>query len=254
MYEEVCYNRNYIAEVICRLDFANPVEIFDSTMPKSVYKTVGKYYPIAEPQEIIGTQLQVNPVTGPVVNNIVKKQWVFWSRDKKSSCRIDSMSIVFSVKKYDVFENLRNAIYEIMKSVLGLSETYQGSRLGLRYINMLPMHDRENWIVEQFYNAFAAHKDEQTIRLITQFEYAALDKDLHVKLQYGYSNPDYPAVMKNEVFAIDIDVFSQGLIYDDDLETMIDNMHSEVQACFEKMITDDFREELNREENCDDLP
>ncbi len=249
MYEEKCYKNNYIAEVICRLDFANPVELFDTTMPKNVYKTVKKYFPIAEPQDVIGTQLQINPVTGPMVNNIVSKQWVFWSLDKKRSCKIDSTTIVFSVKNYDVFENLRTSMLDIMKAVLKLDEKYQGRRLGLRYINILPMRGHENWIVEQFYKAFAAHKDERTIRLITQLEYAALEKDLHVKLQYGYTNPDYPAVMKDEKFSIDIDAFSQGLIYDDDLEIMIDNMHSEVQAYFEKMITDEYRIALNKEDS-----
>ena len=95
------------------------------------------------------------------------------------------------------------------------------------------------------------NKDDRTIRLITQLEYAVLDKDLHVKLQYGYPNPDYPAVMKNEIFTIDIDAFSQGLIYDEDLEQMVDNMHSEVQACFEKMITDEYRKELDKEDIVD---
>lgn len=252
MYENVCYRKNNIAEVICRLDFANPVDPFDRTMPKNVYAAVKKYYPIAEPQEIIGNMLQVNPVTGPIVNNIVKKQWVFWARDRKSNCQIDSMSVVFSVKRYTVFEDVRNAVLDIMKAVLMLDEKYQGRRLGLRYINMLPMHGHENWIAKQFYNAFAAHKDDQTIRLITQLEYVAQDKDLHVKLQYGYPNPDYPAVMKNEVFTIDIDAFSQGLIYEDDVESMIDNMHTEVQNCFEKMITNDYRNELNIEESIDE--
>lgn len=248
MFDEICYKKNYLTEVICRLDFANSITLFDSTMPKTVYRMVRNYYPIAEPQDVVGTQLQINPVTGPVVNNVMTKQWVFWSRDKKSSCRIDNTSIVFSEKNYDVFENLRKAILDIMKEVLILDENIQGRRLGLRYINMIPMHGHENWICDSFYNTFSAHKDNKTIRLIAQNEYAVLEKDLHVKFQYGYPNPDYPAIMKNEVFTIDIDAFSQGLIYDDDIEMMIDNMHFEVQSCYEKMITDEFRNELNKED------
>ncbi len=64
MYEDICYRKNTVKEVICRLNFANPVSIFDTRIPKEVYKTVKMYYPIAEPQEIIGTELQINPVTG----------------------------------------------------------------------------------------------------------------------------------------------------------------------------------------------
>lgn len=248
MFEEICYKKNYITEVICRLDFANKVSIFDSTMPKAVNLAVTKYYPIAEPQEIIGTQLQVNPVTGPIVNNVVTKQWVFWSRDKKSCCRIDSSCIVFSVKNYDVFEKVRGAILDIMIEVLKLDNNYLGKRLGLRYINMLPIKGNDNWIADQFSNAFAAHKDNRTIRLITQLEYAVTDEEIHVKLQYGYPNPDYPAIMKNEDFTIDIDASSRGLIYQEDIEQMVDKMHFEVQTCFEKMITDEYRKYVGWEE------
>lgn len=251
MYENVRYKKNNLSEVVCRLDFANSIDLFNSTMPKSVYKIVKKYYPIAEPQEVFGTQLQVNPLTGAKVNNVVTKQWIFWSRDKKSSCRIDSSSIAFSVKNYDVFEDLRTAILDILRETLRMDENYQGKRIGLRYINMLPMRGHENWIVEQFSKAFAAHKDDRTTRLITQLEYAVPEKELYMRLQYGYPNPDYPAMMKNEVFTIDIDAFSQGLIFDEDLERMIDNMHSEVQSCFEKMITDEYRNELNKEDTPD---
>ena len=76
-------------------------------------------------------------------------------------------------------------------------------------------------------------------------EYAVIEKDLNVRLVYGYNNPDYPAILKREDFVIDIDAFSMGIIYHDDLGQLIDDMHIEVQRCFETMITDDFRTALN---------
>ena len=72
------------------------------------------------------------------------------------------------------------------------------------------------------------------------------DKDINVRLIYGYNNPDYPAIMKKEEFVIDIDAYSTGIIYQEEIEGYIENMHNEVQACFEKMITDDYRNELRR--------
>ena len=219
-------------------------------MPKNVYTVVKEFFPIVEPQDVIGTQFQINPMTGAgsIINNIVVKQWVFWSRNKKIKCQIDSTCVLFSVIEYGIFEDIRNAILNIIKAILAQDNKYQGKRLGLRYINILPIHGHDNWITEQFYNALVAHKDQRTMRLITQLDYAVLEKDLHVKLKYGYTNPDYPAIMKNDCFTIDIDAICQGVIYLEDIEPMIDNMHYEVQACFEKMITDNYRNELNNEE------
>ncbi len=245
MYEETCYRKNAIKEVICRLDFANPVSVFDSRIPKAVYKTVKKYFPISEPQEIIGAELQINPVTGPMVNNVRSKQWVFWSRDKRSSCVIQSTCVIFSIHAYTVFEELRAEVLEILTEVMKVDESIQGKRFGLRYINALEMSTQDKWITDQFFNALAGHKDDNTMRLITTLEYSVLEKDLSVRLLYGYLNPDYPAIMRKDTFTIDIDAYSQSIIFDDDLKQFIDDMHYEAQDCFEKMITDDFRSEMN---------
>lgn len=84
MYESICYTKNYLNEVICRLDFASPAAQIGSSMPKPLYDVVKKYYPIAEPKDIIGTELQINPASGAIVNQIVSKQWIFpFERQKK---------------------------------------------------------------------------------------------------------------------------------------------------------------------------
>ena len=237
-----------VKEVICRLDFANAVSIFDTAIPKEVYSVVRKYYPIAEPQDILGTEVQINPVTGPKVNNVITKQWVFWSRDKMSSCVIHSGFILFSIHNYDVFEELRKAVVEIIKAVMSVDETIQGKRLGLRYINSFDIINHDNWITEKFFDALKGHKTKDTMRLVTTLEYAVESKDISVRLLYGYLNPDYPAVMKKEDFTIDIDVYTQSIVFYDDIENYIDNMHFEAQDCFEKMITDDLRKEMNKDE------
>lgn len=246
MYENRCYKKNCINEVICRLDFASAVNIFDSRMPKEVYGVVRKYYPISEPQEIIGTEFQINPSTGPIINNTVSKQWVFWSRDKKSSCKILSGSVIFSVHNYVVYEDLKVAVIDIIKSIMDLDESIQGKRMGLRYINSIDLRGNDNWITQQFYDAIKGHKDNNTMRLITTLEYAVESKEINVRLLYGYVNTDYPAVMKKDDFTIDIDAYSQSIIFEDDIEKLIDDMHFEAQDCFEKMITDGLRDELNK--------
>lgn len=248
MYEDICYRENTIKEVICRLDFANRVKAFDARIPKEVYQTVKKYYPIAEPQEIIGTELQINPMTGPTVNNTLSKQWLFWSRDKKSSCIIQSDCVIFSIHVYDVFEGLRKAVLEILKAVMNIDETIQGKRMGLRYINQLEIDDQGNWITDRYFEALKGHKNSNTMRLITTLEYAVEDKDINVRLLYGYLNPDYPATMRKDTFTIDIDAYTQSIIFYDDLEKLIDDMHFEAQDCFEEMISDELRTKMNQED------
>ena len=245
MYQDVCYNKNYITEVVCRLDFASPIIEFKNSMPKEIYGVIKRFYPIAEPQDIIGTELSINPVSGPVINQVTTKQWVFLSRDRKNKCTVESNSVIFSTSAYTVFEDARDAFISILEAIMEHKPDNQGKRLGLRYINTIPLKDHNGWIDGKFFTAVSAHKDERTTKLVTTLEYAVIDKDLNVRLVYGYNNPDYPAILKREDFVIDIDAFSMGIIYHDDLGQLIDDMHNEVQRCFETMITDDFRTALN---------
>lgn len=242
MFEEVCYARNYLTEVICRLDFASQVNELKNSMPKVIYDAVKKHFPIAEPQDVVGTELSINPIMPPVFNQVALKQWAFLSRNRKNKCTIDTNAIIFSIGDYNVFEELSSAIIDIIGAVMSNYPQNQGKRFGLRYINNLPLKDHSDWIDDKFIAAFSAHKDEKTTKLITTLEYAVQDKDLNVRLVYGYDNPDYPAIMKKENFIIDIDAYSTGIIYFEDIAKFIENMHGEVQSCFEKMITDRYRE------------
>lgn len=245
MYEEICYHNNYVQEVVCRLDFASSMQVLKNSMPKTIYDVVKRYYPIAEPQDMIGTELQINPINGPAVNQVITKQWVFLSRDRLNKCTIEPESVIFSVQNYNVFEELRTAVLEILDIIMQTFSDNQGKRFGLRYINNLPLKEHTDWIDEKIFTALCAHKDDKTTKLITVVEYAVVEKDLNVRLQYGYNNPDYPAIMKREDFVIDIDAYSTGIIYKEDVAQFIDDMHFEDQNCFETMITDVLREEMN---------
>ncbi len=248
MYEEICYNVNYVDEVICRLDFASPIIELRKSMPKSIFDVMKKYYPIAEPQDVIGTELNINPVSGPTVNQIATKQWVFLSRDRMNKCTVEPESVIFSIRNYNIFEDLRVAIIDILRIIMVSFPENQGKRLGLRYVNNIPIEGHYDWIEDKFFTALSAHKDEKTTKLLTTFEYAILEKDLNVRLVYGYNNPDYPAIMKREDFVIDIDSYTTGIIYQEDVCQYIDDMHYEDQNCFETMITDVFRHAVNAKE------
>lgn len=246
-YEKICYKKNYIKEVICRFDFATPISIFNQTMPKNIFDVLKIDFPIAEPQDVVATNYFSNSLNIPFANQMISsKKWCFFSRNRKNRCTITTDTIVFSIEHYNRFEEARNSFIDIIAAILNTNLNIQGKRFGLRYRNNIPLDKHENWIDSKFYTALSAHKNEETTRLLTTFEYALKENDLKVRLSYGYDNPDYPAIIKKDDFIIDIDAYNQGLIYKEDLSIFIDNMHFEVQKCFEDMITDEFRTELDK--------
>ncbi len=238
--EEDYYNQNYIDETICRLDFVTPIEEFNSKMPKEIFKIVYKYYPIAEPTDIIGGEFGINPLTGATYNQITTKQWTFWARNRKNSCKIERTDVIFSIRNYSTFDEFRNSVVDILEEIMRIFPENQGKRFGLRYINSIPFKEHPDWIQEEYSSPFK-NRDENTTRFLTTHEYVREKTDLKVILRYGFKNPDYPAIMKKEDFLIDVDSYSTGIIYREDIRDLIDDMHSEDKNCFEKMITDSFR-------------
>lgn len=243
MYDEICYENNYIDKVVCRLDFASHIDEFKKSMPKDIHDVIKKYYPIVEPRDIIDTEFQfvLNDTNMPVINEKKTKQWHFISRNRKNFCDIDFEKMVFICNDYDMFDSFQDMILSITDITMKTFADIQGKRMGLRYINNFPMQGHTDWINPKFFNAFTAHKDENTTRLVTRLEYSIEEKSIGVILNYGYLNPDYPLVMKKEDFVIDIDAYSRSLIYREDLKQILFDMHFEAQKCFESMITDALR-------------
>ena len=177
---------------------------------------------------------------GAFVNNVNSKQWVFYAMNRKNKCTIEANAVVFDIQQYVGFTKVKEAIANTIDSIMSKFEDSQGKRFGLRYINKLLL-DNDKWINENFYDAIAAHKDEKTTKLTTTLEYTKSEEDINVRLLYGYENPDYPSIIKRNEFTIDIDAYTQGLIYRDDITKYLNCMHDEVVSCFETMITDDYR-------------
>lgn len=244
MYEKICYKHNYLKKVICVMQFVSPIEELEKSMPKKINDVVKKHYPIAEPREIIGTELQINTVLGnSMVNKKISKQWVFISLNRQEHCIIDTEKISFVVSDYDKFDAYKEMVLEILHAVLHVYPEACVRRLGLRYQNYIPLNNHETWISNDYYIAVQKHLDERTTKLLTSLEYSCIDKGVNVRLQYGFYNPDYPALLKKREFLIDIDSHSTSIVYDSELDDLLVSMHAEIQSCFEKMITDEFREE-----------
>lgn len=243
MYDKICYKNNNIVEVILRLDLANIIMELRNSMPKEINDVVKKYFPIAEPEGIIGTEFQIIPGFQNSNTYTNQKKWVFYSRDRKQRCSIEETNIIFSVKNYDVYEEFRNTALEIIDIISKKYSDVSIKRLGFRFINQVKLDGRTDYIDSTVMDSFKQIEGLQ--RAITTIEYVSVNQDYSVRKQYGYINPDYPSVMQNEIFLIDIDAYTSGLVYFEEIEGLVDNMHEEIQSNFENTITDELRKEMN---------
>lgn len=62
-----------------------------------------------------------------------------------------------------------------------------------------------------------------------------------MQFQYGMYNTDFPAPIKNKLYILDIDAYTQGLLTFDDIQSRLDKFHDAIEDLFEKVITNELR-------------
>src|SRR5690606_12329977 len=128
----VCYKRNFLKNVIARVDFPSPVEGLKDQVPSRISKKILKTFPIAEPKKVIARELMLSP------NSLKQKElemteWHFHGKDRTKTLTIIPSAIFVEYRAYRDYETLRE---EFLNAVGLIFENYKdvvGSRLGLRY-------------------------------------------------------------------------------------------------------------------------
>ena len=134
--KDICYNKNYLVEVVARLDFAKPIEaLADPVLPSDIHNEVKKHYSIYEPSKITRHGVQI---TGDAVTSEKEEmhQWVYHGEEREKSITISSHSIIVSFKVYKDFEDFKENIIGPIKKIIELERNIQIQRTGLRFVNI----------------------------------------------------------------------------------------------------------------------
>lgn len=72
--------------------------------------------------------------------------------------------------------------------------------------------------------------------------------EMTMNFRYGMFNPEYPNLLRKNDFVLDFDFFSDDVIDSSDgIIHVLDKGHNEIQALFERSITDSLREVMGNE-------
>ena len=56
---DIKYQKNYLTEVIVKIDFLNPINSLEDKFPTNLKPEIKRLFPIAEPQDIIAGEFQI---------------------------------------------------------------------------------------------------------------------------------------------------------------------------------------------------
>ncbi len=250
MYEQVCYRKSFLKQVIAKVDFASPISQLEKGVSSKLLNAIIKNFPIIEPSEIVAHEIsfQENAVNSKQTKS---KQWNYFGKDRGKQLTLAPQSIFVSYSAYTKSDEVKEQFGQVIEALAKVYPDTKASRFGLRYINEIEF-DLPNPIKWDEYvdpkllgsiDFFVG--DDQITRLISIAEINY--DDINVRFQYGMPNPDYPAPVKRPLFILDLDA-SVSQAHDlSEVMPYMDDAHDRIQALFERSITDSLREKMDVE-------
>src|SRR5208283_296862 len=141
MFEDVCYKKSFLTEVVARIDFVAPVTAFEKNIPAKAIKKIGSHFPILEPRESIAQHIEVGLDGGVKQRELRGKQWNFFGKEREKQLTIEPRAVYVRYTKYSRFEDLRKEFQEAVSAIDQEAPGIVAQRFGLRYINQFDLED-----------------------------------------------------------------------------------------------------------------
>ncbi|QYJ71175.1 TIGR04255 family protein [Shewanella sp. FJAT-51649] len=247
--EPICYNKNYLVEVVARIDFATPAESLSTpVLPKAVRDIITKRYAIHESNKGVRQGFEISE-HGVKSQNEEYYQWTFSGSEREKSITINKDSITVSLKKYIDWKEFKLDVFEPIKSIVACESTAYIARTGLRFINIFDdvLNTRQD--VDTYFSPMIASpisnldNESNCSRSFLITEY--LHNEIKLRMQTGIYNPDYPAKIKKLDFIVDLDAYVDTPHAFNEIDTYLDDLHQKVQMHFESCITENLKRILS---------
>lgn len=243
------YEKDFLDQVIVRIDFAAPIEIARSGPPKSVTKAVTKAFPVPEPKKLVIQNVQVSPKETQVTSE-EKHEWWYHSNDRRKLIRVTDASLTLEYKrgKHKDFDALCRDFLPVVNAMYDAFDGLQVRRLGLRYVNKIEITEGTptewgKYLDADLLAAFGLADDKKTVSRTMhwlEFNYG----DTNLRFQYGMPNPDYPAPIRQKLFTLDYDAYCTILLDRDDLDNYLTQLHDKISPAFEQVIKGALRKKM----------
>jgi len=249
------YTRNFLIEVLAKVDFGMEIEDIKDDLPIDLEKAVINICPVVTfNNKVDETYEFVAGSDNEIIkraNKNVYKEWTFFDGDKSRKVKInkDFMSISYSI--YESFDILKDEFTTLLDALIESFPEITIKRFGLRYIDNIepnkytdteePLYKWEKYInsgLLSVFNFIEGGPDVSRVFHKVLFHYP----DMKLWFQFGMHNPLYPAPIKTKQFILDCDAFSVGSFNRTDIASKIDEYHNEIKRVFESSITEGLRE------------
>ncbi len=239
------YERNHLDNVICRADF--PVVLrLGSESPAVFQEKLASLFPRTSE----GVVLEAEMPGGALQNATLKQpitRWEFATRDGATRVLLQRDFLIVSTEKYSHFGNFLGFVEAAFKTLIEVYPITVITRLGLRYQNELLTPGNPTDLNGYLDDALVAHLAFNHGGQLTQEKHALwFDRaGIHVILNYGLSNPDFPGPIRESRVVLDVDCFIRDVL--DPRETLgrLKQLNEEATDVFERCIGEKWRNTMH---------
>ncbi len=245
------YKRNYLKEVILRIDFPDASLKLEDGVPTSITKKILIHYPIPEKSDLIEKSIKISGSADEKPVEVIKEytQWAYHGKNRDKNFCISNDYAYFSHKTWDSesYKQVEELCLSLLDELFDINPELQVTRLGFRYINHIESHkpgspidwgDYLNNDMLCIFNIAADHRQY----ISRAFHNLVLNYgDVMLRFQYGMHNPDYPATIRKKLFVLDYDAYCEGPQNKQEIETNLKCIHDKIIEFFELSILDNLR-------------
>lgn len=244
---EICYRKNFLKQVIAKLDFAQPLSDLNHQSLVAVIAEIKKRFPISEQATAFQQGIEI---TGEEVKSSKTEfpEWNFHGINRDKSLKINQHFLQILLTKYTSETDFREDLINPISQIIGSRTDVLISRTGVRFVNVFDFEiDTFQRVKEYFSESISSHiasisNPQECVRSFLVNEY--LLGETKIRMQTGLFNPDYPAVIKRRHFVIDIDAYIDFPHQIQDVGGYFRDFHSKLQTMFEASITQKLRDEV----------
>ncbi len=248
------YPKNFLNQVIIRIDFSNPIEELRSEIPKKLNTKALKFFPILEPRDAyLGhLSLEITAKDSEDVPQFEKKKmkdWIYFGKDREKELHINVDALFIVYTKYESYKQLHDDFIAISEPLFSEFETFGIKRIGLRYINIISLSEANptNWKKYLNKNLLCTFNLCDNQKIISRaFHVLELKiEDIQLRFQYGMHNRDYPAIIRKKEFVLDFDAYFEGLIQNpSEINSYLEKCRKPIKKLFEGCILDPLRDRM----------
>ncbi|MBI2871199.1 MAG: TIGR04255 family protein [Candidatus Omnitrophica bacterium] len=249
-FAETCYRRNFLKEVIARVDFVSPLPGVEAALPPRLIEVAVGTFPIAEPREAVQRAVEIGP-QGVQSSEERFKEWLFHGKERTKTLTIGRQVVLVQHRTYHTYEIVKAEFLGVLDRVAELFPGAQPSRVGLRYVNTIELAeanptDWSAYLAPQLLSLFQFPLEADRPALSRVFHNLELAFDaFHLRYRLGMHNPDYPARIRQKVFVLDLDAYTHSAVDIREVSHLLDDFHTTIQRYFEQSITDNLRGIMN---------